>query len=71
MQIIGFNNWILSQTNRNDMVGDFARDVKRDTKVPNDNASKDSWLSHLGHRNACQAAINAFEVAWTEYKNEF
>ena len=71
MQIIGFNSWILSQTNRNDMVGDFARDVKRDTKAPNDNASKDSWLSHMVHNNASRVAINTFEVAWTEYKNEF
>lgn len=64
---IGFYSWLLSQVGRNDPVGDLASDVKSDREAPNDNAGKETWLSHLRHKRACREAIDAFKEAWAEF----
>lgn len=61
-----FKTWLLSQTYRNDPIGDLADDVKRDTK---------SWKSVKGLRNsmiewrACREAYETLDEAVEEYKS--
>ncbi|MBM4277068.1 MAG: hypothetical protein FJ130_04180 [Deltaproteobacteria bacterium] len=62
-----FHNWLRKQTNQNDPVGDFARDVKADAESPKNNSIK-KWRTYLSNVGACDGAINAFERAWIEYK---
>lgn len=64
---IEFYSWLLSQAGRSDPVGDLASDVKRDRESPNDNAEKETWLSHLKNKRACREAIEAFKEAWAEF----
>lgn len=71
MQGTVFYQWIISQAHRRDVVGDFASDVKRDSSAPKGNASRDEWLSHLVHSQACSEAINGFDQAWSEFVNNY
>lgn len=61
-----FKTWLLTQTYRDDSIGDLADDAKRDTK---------SWRSIKGLRNsmiqwrACIEAYEALDEAIEEYKS--
>ncbi len=61
-----FKTWLLSQTYRDDPIGDLADDAKRDTK---------SWRSIKGLRDsmiglrACKEAYEALDEAIEEYKS--
>ena len=61
-----FKTWLLSQTYRNDPIGDLASDAKDDIK---------SWRTIKGLQNsminwrACPEAYEAFDEAVEEYKS--
>lgn len=61
-----FKTWLLSQTYRDDPIGDLADDAKRDTR---------SWRSIKGLRDsmigwrACREAYEALDEAIEEYKS--
>jgi hypothetical protein len=64
---ISFTDWLIKQVNRNDPVGDLARDARRDVELPNLNTVKD-WKIHLSYR-ACREAKDALKQAANEYKH--
>jgi uncharacterized protein YozE (UPF0346 family) len=62
-----FHNWLISQSDRNDPVGDLALDVKRDDCAPKGDASHDEWMAHLIHMHASRECILSFDQAWSEF----
>ena len=62
-----FHRWIEAQLNRNDPVGDLARDIKRDRKFPSSEASRDELRAHLERFGASRQAIKAFDSGWREF----
>ena len=63
-----FYQWIRLQLNRNDVVGDIAKDVILDNKFPKYvRISPNKIEKYLLSRNACNDAINCFNIAWKEY----
>ncbi|MCU7843331.1 MAG: sterile alpha motif-like domain-containing protein [Candidatus Thiodiazotropha sp. (ex Monitilora ramsayi)] len=63
----GFYNWLLSQENRDDPIGDLANDVEKDKNAPVDSDSLDTWYTYLSMNGACTGALEALEAAWNEY----
>ena len=63
-----FITWILAQSERNDKVGDLAKDIKDDIKFPNKNASFEAIKEHLKMSGACDDAMIAFQEAKKEYQ---
>jgi len=66
-----FKNWLEDQTNRNDPIGDLARDVKTKylaKKTPRGNSGLKAWIKHLENYSACAEAFEALNEAWREYQ---
>lgn len=64
-----FRQWLQQQEDRDDMIGDLARDAQRDAELPDDRAGQQKWLEHLELMGACAGAIEAFNRAWKEFTN--
>ena len=62
---MSFNTWLKKQSDRDDPIGDFARDALQD---PNKPTGIRQWRSHLQQCHACDGAVNAVERAYEEYK---
>ncbi|PPC83168.1 MAG: hypothetical protein CTY38_04865 [Methylotenera sp.] len=69
MGATAFYQWIVSQTDRRDVVVDFTKDVKRDGRAPKGNVSPDEWISYLVHSQANRESIQGFDQAWSEFTN--
>ena len=68
MDTMTFRQWLAKQENRDDPVGDLARDVKADKRpAPRVNSYK-AWSDHLHRAGASPAALRAFFAAWREYR---
>ncbi|OBQ57637.1 YozE family protein [Halodesulfovibrio spirochaetisodalis] len=65
-----FIDWLLTRTNENSAVGDLARDMAKDTNLPNKNSGYPRLYKHLTRCNACNGALNALSTAWDQYKAE-
>jgi uncharacterized protein YozE (UPF0346 family) len=61
-----FKNWLETQTERDDDLGRFARDVAQDSAAPG-GVSMHVWLDHLQRNSAGPGATQAFHDAWSEY----
>lgn len=66
----GFYSWLLSQGKRDDVIGDFATDVKASKDAPTNDVGKEVWLSYLSRKGASSEAIEAFEDAWAEFSSQ-
>lgn len=76
-----FNAWLRKQKERNDRVGDLAKDAIQDIRefkhkcsdydetFPTSNKSKD-YIDYLMMRGACENAMKSFIVAWEEFCGE-
>ena len=64
-----FSEWLKQFSGQQNSIGDFARDVLRDRTAPALN-SRQEWRLHLDSRNACDGALDAFELAWKRYAAE-
>lgn len=65
-KIINFKTWLYKQKDRDDPVGDLARDAIQDPKCP---LRLEAWKAYLTlDIDACESALNAFERAKTEFK---
>lgn len=64
---MNFKQWLKRQTDRNDAVGDLARDVEEDWTAPHANAGYKPWKLHLESKGAAQAALDALAEAWREF----
>ncbi|WBS02380.1 YozE family protein [Pseudoduganella sp. SL102] len=59
-----FRQWLRTQKNRDDIVGDLARDVLDDSKAPSGRLSKGEWRDYLGGRDHL---VNALDEAWAQF----
>jgi uncharacterized protein YozE (UPF0346 family) len=66
---MSFESFLKNQVDRDDPVGDFAKDVFDDKafeQLTNPD-KKSSWLYYLHLKSACDGAMKAFEEVWKEY----
>lgn len=66
MSLPSFNHWLRRQHQRDDRIGDLARDVRQDRQWPGCRTLA-GFQRYLGQRNACSAAVESLAAAWTEY----
>jgi hypothetical protein len=62
-----FKRFLLMQLDRDDHIGDLAKDVRTYSECPRSNKILD-WINHLRNRSACSEAIEALKDAWIEYE---
>ncbi|VVE50597.1 hypothetical protein PCO31111_04696 [Pandoraea communis] len=62
-----FNRWILLQINRDEPIGDLARDVKSDRDFPVSEASLEELIDYLSSQGAVDGAIRAMRDAHAEF----
>lgn len=63
-----FAHWLRKQTERNDPVGDLARDAAQDRIFPVDTSSGPKLRSYLRSINACNGAMEALEQALAQWR---
>lgn len=63
-----FAKWLEAQVDRDDLVGDVARDARMDSWPKPSNSLK-AWKNHLAAGGACREAHEALDEAWNEYQN--
>lgn len=63
-----FYRFLMQQLDRDDPVGDLAKDAKRDSSAPKKLSSLRVWQSHLWIKHACHEAVEALKEAFCEYK---
>jgi len=64
-----FYSWLRHQRNREDTVGDFARDVFWDSQAPRTSNEHKDWRRFIGVRRLPRL-YRGFEQAWKEYHRE-
>lgn len=64
-----FYSWIKKQKNRDDPIGDLAKDIISDRKFPKSIDNLKTHTSYLVYKGACQGALDALNIAWNEYIN--
>lgn len=62
---MSFKKWLLQQKDRDDPVGDLARDANNDEHTP---SSIQDWKKYFNRIRACEGAHEALERAVREYK---
>lgn len=63
---MGFTQWLRQQVDRDDIVGDLAGDVQRDSRRKP--RTRDGWKRFLTSARACSGAHEALHAAWDEYE---
>lgn len=64
-----FFEWLMEQTDRDDPIGDLARDAKSDMRFPVSATHFGRVLGHLAAMGAGQPAKQALQEAWGEYRS--
>lgn len=64
-----FRAWLRDQTDRDDPIGDFARDAQYDRFMPSANTTRRAIRYHLESMGSDPLALEAFEKAWREWAN--
>lgn len=63
-----FRAWLKTQRERNDPIGDLARDADNDPGTPTGRAAKNAWYGHLIQQaDASTGAVKALDEAWSEF----
>ena len=63
-----FLAWLKTQVQRDDFVGDLAKDASRDPNAPSGRATKDQWRKHiLAVATNSAGALEALDDAWAEF----
>lgn len=62
-----FTRWLKKQKNRNDGVGDLARDVCEDRGGWHGARSMTGHIDYLCNRGASPLAVTALQAAWGEW----
>ncbi len=65
-----FYRWLEKQKDRNDPVGDFARDAISDNNFPKDRGSVIMLRQYLITKRACDEALVTLKEAHAEFKSE-
>ena len=68
-ETIPFYRWLLKQQDRDDPIGDLAKDIQRDKSFPIRTSSLQKLKDHLITKSPCDEAIQALEEAHAEFKN--
>lgn len=66
--MLNFCYWLEKQINRDDPVGDLARDAQRDSDAPKHSNAFTIWQDYLNSRFACDGAMDALKEAFAEYR---
>jgi len=64
-----FYMWLLKQRERDEPVGDLARDVHADANWPCAAKRYRHFKRYLASRPQCDGALIALQKAWAEYSN--
>lgn len=62
-----FHRWLGQQMERNDPIGDLARDIRRDKAFPVSASSRAAVLRHLEAVARTPDVMVTFKVAWQEF----
>jgi len=62
-----FYKWLLTQSDRNDIVSDLVLDIKQDSSFPIDSTDINVMREYLEMKGACSGAIDALNEAWREF----
>jgi hypothetical protein len=62
-----FTHWLKSQLGRNDAIGDLARFIAADQRVPDEDGRLAHWKEYLEDKHSGPAAFRALDEAWREY----
>lgn len=65
-----FKQWLSEQQARDDIVGDFARDVQTDKSSPEVRAGFRQWRNYLISHRACRGAREALITSWREFRED-
>ena len=65
-----FVRYLREQVDRNDAIGDFARDMLTAARRPRGKAGYMAWYDFLSERIHSSLAKRVFRQAWDEYKVE-
>ena len=66
-----FYLWMLTQLDRPDRVGDFARDLNNEAEFPRDCTHFEEIKDYLDSVGASDAAIESFKQGWLEYAQQY
>jgi uncharacterized protein YozE (UPF0346 family) len=66
-----FYQWLISQIERPDNVGDIARDAKADQNFPDDLTHYQDIEKYLNSVGACEGAVESLKDAWLEYSLQY
>ncbi|MDG9966945.1 sterile alpha motif-like domain-containing protein [Achromobacter mucicolens] len=67
MKFTEFAQWLGQQRDRDDPIGDLARDAFHDAKTYK-LQNLDAWVAYLGSAGASSGAMQACRKAWAEYE---
>ena len=62
-----FYQWLMTQRDRDDPIGDLANDAERDDQAKQLMVDATATLDYLWSRNACHEAREAADQAWREW----
>jgi uncharacterized protein YozE (UPF0346 family) len=63
-----FHKYMTAQVDREDPIGDLARDMRDDRNWPAGRETRQRLLNHLVSAHACEDALTVFDAAWKEYE---
>lgn len=66
-----FRQWLISQVDRPDRIGDSAKDIFSDDKFPPDILHYQEAEAYLYSVGASNAAIDSLKAAWLEYSEQY
>jgi len=64
-----FAQWLELQIDRDDLIGDVARDAAKDSR-PKPANTRNAWRMFLISSGACPEARGALESAWRAYRRD-
>lgn len=65
-----FYEWLMEKTERQDRVGDLARDAQYDDEFPKTSQSYREVFDHLRYMTDWSAVFETLQIAWREYAPE-
>ncbi|MFN9174534.1 MAG: YozE family protein [Synechocystis sp.] len=66
-----FRNWLISQTERPDRIGDLAQDIECDSEFPINADNYEKLEIYLKSKYANRAVIECLRAAWFEYMKQY
>jgi uncharacterized protein YozE (UPF0346 family) len=64
-----FHQWLMTQTSRDDAVGDLARGASQDYEWPRHSTDLSAYRQRLREEGAVEAALDVLDRAWEEWRS--